>query len=310
VHFREQPPAERTVRYTISVPENSAVHSFAVSPDGRLVAIAAAINGKQQLWLRPLDALQAQPMPGTEDATYPFWSPDSRYIGFFAQGRLKKIATGGGPAQTLGEAPGPRGASWSGDGVILASVLAGRIQRIPAAGGVPVDVLKINGVFRYPAFLPDGRHFLYVNIATDTAGIYVGSLDGAENRRVLADRSGAVLTSERGISHLLFVRENNLMAVPFDWRTAQVSIDAVPVAEGVRISGANAGYAPFSVSENGVLVYSTGESAAVSLQATWYDRAGKPLGPMESGPIFNPAISPDEKRVAFVRAIMVTRRSG
>jgi Tol biopolymer transport system component len=96
VHFRETPPPERTLRYTIAAPESSILQSFAVSPDGRAVAIAAAVQGRRQLWLRALDTLQAQPMPGTEDATYPFWSPDSRYIGFFAQGKLKKIAASGG----------------------------------------------------------------------------------------------------------------------------------------------------------------------------------------------------------------------
>jgi serine/threonine protein kinase len=101
IHFRQQPLAERTLRYTIAPPENSAVHSFAISPDGRYLALAAAVNGKRQLWLRAMDGLQFQPMPDTEDATFPFWSPDSRYIGFFSQLKLKKIDASGGPAQSL-----------------------------------------------------------------------------------------------------------------------------------------------------------------------------------------------------------------
>ena len=306
VHVREQHPAERTLRYALPVPEKSAVHSFAISPDGRMVAIAVVIHGKQQLWLRSLETLEAQPMTGTDGAAYPFWSPDSRYIGFFTSSALKKIAASGGPAQTLGDIIGPRGGSWGQDDVILASVSAGRLKRLPAAGGAMTDVLENKGPFRYPAFLPDGRHFLYTDIKSDTAGIYLGSLDNSKTRRVLPDRSAAAFVSSPGnrTGHLLFVRESTLMAVPFDLRTSQILGDVVPVTEGVRTSGANTGYAAFSASENGVLVYSTGDLGDLAVQAVWYDRAGKSLGPMESGNILMPAISPDEKAVAFVRRML------
>jgi predicted Ser/Thr protein kinase len=141
VYFREAPPVEHVLRYTIAAPENSTVHSFAVSPDGHYVAIAAAVNGKRQIWLRALDALQPQPMPGTDGATYPFWSPDSRYIGFFAQEKLKKIAAGGGPAQSLCDAPDGRGGSWSRENIIVFSSEAGNaLERISAAGGVLAEV--------------------------------------------------------------------------------------------------------------------------------------------------------------------------
>ncbi|HML16567.1 MAG TPA: protein kinase, partial [Bryobacteraceae bacterium] len=121
LHFREKPPAAQVLRYTIAAPEGSTVHSFAISPDGRYVAIAAAVNGKRQLWLRAMDALQAAPMQGTEDAAYPFWSPDSRDIGFFAQGKLKKVAASGGPSQSLCDVPNTRGGSWGRDDVIVFS---------------------------------------------------------------------------------------------------------------------------------------------------------------------------------------------
>src|SRR5262245_24580665 len=135
LHFREQPIVERTQRYTIALPENTtSIHSFAISPDVPDVAIAASWNGKRELWLRPLDALQAQPMPGTEDATFPFWSPDRRHIGFFAQDRLKRIAVSGGPAQSLCDAVGGRGGSWNHEDVIVFSS-RGAIQRVMAAGG-------------------------------------------------------------------------------------------------------------------------------------------------------------------------------
>src|SRR5215813_12302486 len=122
LYFRGQPAVERTLRYTIALPENtSSIHSFAISPDGRYFSIDAVVNGKRELWLRALDAFQAQPMPGTEDATYPFWSPDSHHIGFFAQDRLKKIAASGGPALSLCAALNGRGGSWNREDVIVFS---------------------------------------------------------------------------------------------------------------------------------------------------------------------------------------------
>jgi serine/threonine protein kinase len=308
VHFREQPPVEQSQRYAITLPEGSTVHSFAISPDARYIAIAAITNGKQQLWLRPVDALQAQLMPTTEDATFPFWSPDSRYIGFFAQGKLKKIAAGGGPSQTLCDASSPRSGSWNREDTIIFSQSGNTphgIQRVPAGGGVPTDVFK-TGQYRYPMFLPDGRHFLYTDIRpSETSGIYIASLDGTENRRILTDRSAAVFapaSHEVRSGHILFARENNLMAIPFDAGTGQVTGDAFPVAEGVSLASINAGYTPVSVSENGVLLYWTGDAAGGANQMGWYDRTGKSLGSVGMpGQVFNPVISPDEKLIAFAR---------
>jgi Tol biopolymer transport system component len=308
VHFRETPPPEQTLRYTVTAPEGSTVHSFAISPDGRALVIAAAANGKRQLWLRALDALQAQPMPFTEDATYPFWSPDSRYIGFFAQGKLKKVAASGGPAQSLCDAPVGRGGSWNRDDVILFTPNATgiSIQRVAAAGGVPVEVTKTKGDQRHPVFLPDGRHFLYLARAgtTEQNGVYVSSLDGKENRRLLADVSGVVFApparSDR-TGHILFVRENTLMAQPFDAASAQVSGDVFPVAEGVSLT-TDTSYTPATVSENGVLLYEAGGAAGGTNQIGWYDRSGKSLGPVGApGAVWDPAISPDEKSVVYRR---------
>jgi len=315
LHFREATPPQLTLRYTIAAPENSRVHSFAISPDGRYVAIAAAVQGKRQrLWLRALDTLQAQELPGTEDAAYPFWSPNSRFIGFFAQGKLKKIAASGGLVQSLCDAANGRGGSWStmagsGEDVIVFSPGGGNqvaIQQVPAAGGVPTDVSTTKGNYFLPIFLPGGRHFLYLVSGTNLpkGDIYLGSLDRNENRRVLADVSQVVFApSAAGNStgHLLFVRQNTLMAQPFDARRAQTSGNAVPIAENVSVPQGGP-FTPMRVSENSVLVYWTGGAEAVMNEIVWFDRTGKRLGSVGApGSLSMPSISPDEKAVAFMR---------
>jgi Tol biopolymer transport system component len=308
VHFRETPPPEQTLRSSIALPESSTVHSLAISPNGRSLVIAAIMGGKRQLWLRPMDAIQAQPMPGTEDATYPFWSPDSRYIAFFAQGKLRKVAASGGPAQSLCDALDGRGGSWNREDVIVFSPEGGtrahNLQRVPAAGGVPTDVTKTKAGYVFPVFLPDGRRFLYrMGGAIERVGIYLGSLDDKENRRILADSSGVVFAPsqmEGRAGHLLFVRENTLMAVPFDAASAQVSGDVFPVAESVSVDLNTGNYVPATAAGNGVLVYETG--SAGTNQIGWYDRSGKSLGPVGApGAAFDPSISPDEKSVVYRR---------
>jgi serine/threonine protein kinase len=300
LYFYQPPQSQYVLRTTLPPPEGTTnIHSFAISPDGRYLAIAAEVNGKRQLWLRPMNALQAQPMAFTEDATYPFWSPDSRYIGFFAQDKLKKIAASGGPAQTLCEAPLGRGGSWNRDDVIVFSPTngVGAIQRISAAGGVPAGVTGIKGNSLFPVFLPDGRRFLYgvIGGSAEQRGVYLGSLDGKEDRRVLADESSVVFAAGR----LLFIREDTLMAQPFDAASAQTGGEASPVAQNVSFPDVN--YAPATVSETGVLLYE-GRSAAALNQMAWYDRTGKLLGAVGSpGLVLDPAISPDEKWVAFRR---------
>jgi len=314
VHFRETPPQQLTTRYSITLPENSNIHSFALSPDGRTLVMAATVSGKRQLYLRPMDALQFQPMPFTEDATYPFWSPDNRYIGFFAQGKLKKVAVSGGPSLVLCDAPEGHGGAWNRDDVIVFSPnLLGRLlQRVAAAGGVPADATKSQGGWvKHPVFLPDGRHFLYTinNGGAEQNGIHVASLDQNDekesnaDRRILPDVSRAQFAPpERSgqPGHLLFVRQNTLMAVPFDAASAQVSGDVFPLADGVGVNVVSA-YAPITVSENGVLLYKTGGAGGGS-QLAWVDRSGKQLGLVGApGAVFNPASSPDEKQVVFAR---------
>jgi Tol biopolymer transport system component len=307
VHFREKPNPQPILRYSVAVPESSFVHSFAISPDGRALVIAAIVNGKSQLWLRPLDALQAKPMPFTEEATYPFWSPDSRWIGFFAQNKLKKIAASGGPSQSLCEAPYSRGGSWNRDNIIVFSPANGEfaLQRVAASGGVPTAVTRIKGDYRHPIFLPDGRHFLYLALGSlpETSGVYVSSLDGNENRRVLAEVSEAIFARPahgEDSGHILFVREGNLMARSFDAENAQAAGEEFLVAEGINIT-TNQTYAPVSISDDGVLLYASGAGGGRVEQIVWYDRAGNPLNSVAAGAIRYPAISPDEKIIAFQR---------
>jgi serine/threonine protein kinase len=305
LHFREPPVLERTLRYTITTPENTTLHSFALSPDGRYVAMAALVNGKRQLFLRPLDAFQAQPMPTTDDARYPFWSPDSRYIGFFAQGKLRKIAAAGGPSQPLCDVEDGRGGSWNSDDVIVFSPNGGPesvIQRVSASGGVPADVTRVRTRHLFPVFLPGGRHFLYETAGiTERSGIYVASLDGKEDQRILADPSGVVFAPAAPGSrtgYILFLREKILMAQPFDSTTLQPSGDVFPVAEGMELAQNN--FAPVTASENGVLLYWTGGSGGAGSQPlVWYDRTGKVVVPVEFKNGQMPAISSDARMVAF-----------
>src|SRR5215471_16968929 len=183
------------VKTSILPPEKSSFGHLALSPDGKWLAFTAATGGKVQLWVRALDSLEAKALAGTAGATYPFWSPDSRWIGFFADSRLKKIEVSGGLAQTLSETPNFLGATWNRDGVILfGRGGAGAISRISATGGEAVQVAvpdraRLETNLLYPVFLPDGRHFLYTirSGQKEIRGVYVGSLDGGVKQRLLGD---------------------------------------------------------------------------------------------------------------------------
>ena len=309
VHFRGTPPPGRVVRYTIAPVEKSSVDTFALSPDAGYLAIAASVEGKRQLWLRPLDSLQTQALPGTEGARYPFWSPDSRYVGFFTETKLKKIAVTGGPAQTLCSAPDARGGAWNSDGVIVfAPTPAGGLQRVAASGGTPAQVTQTQAAHRFPTFLPDGRHFLFLltNLEwgkSDNDGIYLGSLNSQETRRILPDASNVVYSPPgdgNRNGHLLFVRENTLMAQPFDPMSLKPAGELFPVAEHIPLVNVQ-GYSLVSVSDNGVLVFQSGQIGPQS-RLTWFDRSGKQMGPVAAlGTGFGPALSPDEKTVAVPR---------
>jgi len=309
VHFREVPLQQPSTRFQVPPPEQSVITMFNLSPDGRYIVAVALSEGRNRLWIRPLDSLQWQLLQGTDDASYPFWSPDGANIGFFAQGKLKKIAVTGGPPQTLCDAPGGRGGTWSAAGLVLfAPNLTGGLYKVSAAGGVPEPATKFTASApsdsqRYPEFLPDGLHFLYLHQTDqkDTGGVYVGSLDRAQPTRVLADQSNAVYVpsaTPRTKGYLLFRREGSLMAQPFDPDRLRLDGQMFPMAEQVGTS-VNVGMAAFSPSQNGLLSYRTGGTAG-NREFVWTDRAGKRLGAVTKPALVRSgALSPDEKRLAF-----------
>ena len=298
--------ARRTTRFFIYPPEKAYFGgSFAVSPDGRRVVLRVNSEGKVLLWVRALDSLTMQPLAGTEDGSFPFWSPDSRFIGFFSRGKLKKIEVTGGPAQTLCDAPDPRGGTWNADGVIVfAPKAADVLYRVPAAGGAPVPLTTLDAARKeishyHPRFLPDGRHFLYLANSSqrESAGIYVGSLDKQETKLLVNTDVSADYAPP---GYLLFLRERTLMAQGFDADKLELKGEPFSVAEQVDRLGGGARFALFSVSQTGVLVYRSGFSD--NAQLTWFDREGKQLGTVgPTGGYNSPWLSPDEKRVAFGR---------
>jgi Tol biopolymer transport system component len=300
IHFREAAPVVDPVQFTMTTPENTLfagqTPQFAVSPDGRQVVFVAT-ERTPMLWVRQLSTLVARPLPGTEQATYPFWSPDSRFIGFFAGGKLKKVPAGGGPPVALCDAPGGRGGTWNRENVILFTPTPNSpLLRVASAGGTatPVTALDKNATsHRWPQFLPDGRHFLFLSGTPGTASeIRVGTFDQTDTTAVAASDTNAMYAA----GHLLLVRSGSLMAHPFDPDRLHVTGDPYPVAEQVGVDAAV--HAAYSASDTGVLAYARG-STRPTARLTWFDRAGKVLGTAgDPGEYSNIAISPDERRVA------------
>jgi len=307
LYFQPAPPV-RVVKTTAMLPEGVTLAPGtppAVSPDGRRVAFAATKSGVRSLWVRDLDALEARMLPGTDTATRPFWAPDSRWVAFFVSGKLKKIDVTGGPALGIADVTGSGGGTWGSKEVIAVTAAQGiGMARVPAAGGTLTKVLDAP-LSRAPWFLPDGRHFLYTGTTKEDAeaAIYIGDIEATEeqnakSRKMILHTESNAAYAEPG--YLMFVRERTLMAQPFDASKLATTGDAVPVAEQVDFTTPPTG-AQFSVSRNGVLVYSSGGASANS-QLTWFDRSGKSLGTVgPPGDIQWAAISPDGSTVAFDR---------
>ena len=256
------------------------------------------------LWVRRLDSLSAQVVGGTDGASYPFWSPDASSIGFFADQKLKKVSASGGSVVTLCDAPFGAGGTWSSSGVIVfGPTLSGPLHRVPAAGGTATAATTLAGerrerTHRWPSFLPDGRHFLYLSDEAPPSrwSIRVGSLDSPDSQFVLEARSNAAYQD----GYLLFVRNGTLLAQPFDSDRLKLVGDAVPLAERVRSDPAM-GRSVFSVSAGSTLAYEIGGTEPGS-HMVWIDRTTKEQAAFgEPGPYSysSPRISPDGKRVAI-----------
>ena len=300
--MRRAPARPRLIRFEIANPEGiTTIDAPRISPDGRHLAFNATdSSGKSRIWVRPLNALAAQPLAGTEGTTRPFWSPDSRFLGFFAEGKLKKIEVSGGPAQKICDAPRGSDGSWSTEGVILYDGTAiDPIHRVSAAGGAPVVAVKAEASRKetqvaWPEFLPDGRHFLYMATGqkADDNAYRIGSLDSNETT-LLAPAQTLVTYAPPG--YLLFVRDKTLVAQHFDAKALKTTGEPVPLAE--HIGTDSVGLARFSVSRDGTLVYRTGESGDKFI---WVDRSGKEGETVgDPGDYHNPAFAPGGDRLAF-----------
>ena len=282
--------------------------SLTVSPDGRLITFAARdADGKTSLWLRPTSELSAKPIPGTQGATFPFWSPDSRSLAFFADGKLQKVDVSGAPPLAVCDASNGRSGSWNREGVILFSPDSTTgLVRVPAAGGTPkpattLDTTRGETTHRWATFLPDGRHFLYMAGAhssgtkSQSNAVYLGALDSKEKTLLLQARSNVVYSA----GYLLYMRERILLAQRFDPGARRLVGEPVPIADGVQYDPAFF-RGVFAASEDGVLVYGLGATGSLTGRLTWMDRGGKTIGE----PIGEPAefaslsLAPDGKRIA------------
>jgi eukaryotic-like serine/threonine-protein kinase len=319
IHLRGR-SAEQTdpMRFQVQLPEKMSTAStgvFALSPDGRKLAFAATTpDGGAQLWIRSMDSLDARLVPGSEKATGGFapffWSPDSRYIAFDGGGKLEKIDSNGGAPRTICDIRGGAvGGSWNRDGIIIFPEAPGPIMKVSADGGSPVPVTgTAAGNFTvadvFPYFLPDGHHFLYVHLSAtlEETGIYVGSIDAKPEeqprKKLLSVNSSVayVPTPSRSVGELLFIREGQLVAQPFDAERLELAGESVIVSEHVGTAG---GLGFFSVSDSGTLVYRTGGQEQEQ-RLTQFDRHGKPLGVAgDPGDFLAVALSPDGKRAAY-----------
>jgi len=285
--------------------------SIAISPDGMTLAYAAREEtGPGKLWIRPLTSLIAQPLAGTEGASYPTWSPDGLSIAFFADGKLKKVRASGGAVQTLCPAPNGRGAAWgTGDLIVFTPDTFGPLFQVPASGGAPTALTTVPGeisTHRNPHFLPDGKHVLFFSgkaaAGDPEQGIHCLNLATKKTELVmLVDSEGIYV--EPG--YLVFVRDRNLMAQPFDASSRKLSGEAIPIAEKVQFNNFRR-TGTYTLSRSGMLVYLS-DTILRETQLTLYDLDGKPVRTVGEPAMFwlQLRISPDDRRV-----LTSVRRSG
>jgi serine/threonine protein kinase len=307
VLFREQAsaPAVPEMRVEITTPPTTDPVSIALSPDGERVAFVASSDGRPMLWVRSLLTGEAAPLPGTDGASFPFWSPDSRSVAFFANDRLSRIGIDGGSLRELTAAPVGTGGTWSRAGVILLTVVPdAQISQVSEAGGastsVPGATETRQGGNRFPQFLPDGRRYLYYVAEAAIRGVYVGTLDGPDRRRLFDADAAAVFVPP---SEIMFVRAGRLFIQRFDPAALTLGGEPRLIAQGVVVD--STGGVAASASSQGTIIYRTG-SANRQRRLAWFDRSGRQIGealPVDSGNPLNPAVSPDGRYVALTRTV-------
>jgi len=303
-YLRETPaPAGPEMRVEINPPPQSSPLEFALSPDGLHIVFAASGDGRRRLWLRALKDLDARVMPGTDGAAHPFWSADSRSIGFFASRKLYRIDVGGGPPQELADAPVGLGGAWSADDTILFAPSRDDrpLMRIAAKGGEPVEVTRLDPPrqigHQSPKFLPDGRHFLFLaNGSPSASGIYLGSLDGGAPKRLMASDVAAAYLEPNLV---VFVQEGALMARRLDLVRGELTGAPMTLADVVGYDVAFK-LGAFSVSTDGHVAYQS--HILTRDELFWVDRTGKEsrvaVNQLDVNRLANPDLSPDGRRVA------------
>ncbi|HEY1264649.1 MAG TPA: protein kinase, partial [Terriglobales bacterium] len=275
-----------------------------ISPRGDLVAfVAADSHAVRQIWIRSLADGSAHALAGTESAYFPFWSPDGKWIGYFAQSKLKKISVNGSVPVDIADASGGRGGAWNSDDIIVFSpITQDALYSVPASGGSPRPVTKLDtsrhSTHRWPYFLPDGKHFLYLASShlkphAEFDAIYVASLDGKDNRLLTPSTSNAIAVP----GYLLYIQGSTLMARPFDEASATLRGEPVPVTQNVRFEEGN-WRGVFDCSADGTLVYQSAISSE-GTQLTWYAHDGRVLGKLGDPDVYNNVrLSPNGKQLA------------
>jgi serine/threonine protein kinase/Tol biopolymer transport system component len=304
-------PVADEVRFDIQTPPTTDLMSLAISPDGQKIVFVATSEGRSKLWLRRLDSGSAEPLIGTDGAAWPFWSPDSRSVAFFAStdNRLKRLDIDGRSIQVLGMFPLGSGGTWNQDGTILFSHFAGSspILRVSSNGGQASPATRLQPpelTHQSPQFLPDGRHFLYHSLNLTPPAVFVGDLEGSESRRLLeADTAARYVPS----GHLLFARGGILLAQAFD--AERLALAGNPFRVAAQVAMPPGAQPALSLSATGTLVFRVGSSATLmpsfgTRPLIWFDRSGKEIGRVSAPePGGRPSLSPDGRQLAVVRSV-------
>lgn len=305
VYLSQEEPVRQKLSYLYALPEKTNFAQaggghLALSPDGKHLAYVALDSaGNRALYVRPLDMLTAHELPGTTGASFPFWSPDGRYIGFFSGGKLKRIDVGGGPTLTVADAVDSRGGAWNKAGFIIFGRSTGVLSRVSAGGGEPAAITAIDTTsteaekgHRWPSFLPDENHFLYLRARAENGDLYVGSLDGKIDKQLSKNVSNAFYTS----GYIVYSHAATLMAQPFDPHRLEFTGDPFVLAENINYSAVN-GKGAFTLSQNSILAFQVGQGHEQD-HLIWYDRNGKELSRLATGRHLDLMVSLDGKRLA------------